>query len=108
MRRAAPDVVYSTTGKANPNLHSRSDYQYRNRPGWPDDPATRDDGGKIEAPMGGTVARKAQRERMLDEFTVARLNGLSVKDAGERVGVTWKTARRYEEDRLAAQAGTPS
>ena len=102
-------VTASTIGEGNPShLTERKNYVFKKRPGWPADPETRDDKGVIHPPKGGAKTRKAQRERMIDEFTVARLDGLSVKDAGERVGVTWKTARKYEEARLAAEQGTPS
>lgn len=108
-RRAVPDVVYSTMGHSNPSPLTRSRvYQYRGRAGWPDDPATRDGGGEIQAPQGGAIARSAERKRKLAVFTLARAEGLDVIEAGKRAGVARKTAYRYEKDRLAAQAGTPS
>ena len=108
MRRAVPDVTHTTMGHENPNMHSRSDYQYRGRPGWPDDPGSRDGGGKVEPPKGGAVARKAERARRLAEFTALRAEGMDVTAAGALVGVAEKTAARYEQARLAALEGTPS
>ena len=103
VRRTVPDVIHSTMGQANPSpLTLRTNYCYQDRPGWPDDPASRDGGEGIEAPKGGAKARKAERERKLAEFTAARTEGLDEAAAGERVGVTRKTAARYEKARLAA------
>ena len=113
MRRAVPDVAMSTMGQANPSpVTMGGAYRYRGRPGWPFDPATRDDRGQVEPLKGGAIARKAERERKLAIFTAARARGLSVAVAGEEAGVRHKTAYRYEierKDRLAAlAAGVPS
>ena len=110
MRVNSASVVMSTMGEGNPSHVTRAKaYRYQNRPGWPFDPASRDGGGEIEAPKGGALARKAERERKLAIFTAARAEGLSVTAAGERAGVARKTANRYEHDRLDALAdGTGS
>ena len=85
-------------------------YRFQDRPGWPDDPASRDGAGEIEPPKGHAAARKADRARRLAEFTAARAEEppLSVEAAGKRVGVARKTAYRYEAHRLAALAGAQS
>ena len=102
MRRAVPAAMDSTLGRQ--SSPSRVNYRFKGRPGWPLDPETRDDRGGVEKAKGGALARKADRERRLAEFTAARAEEppLSVIAAGERVGVTRKTANRYEKDRLAA------
>ena len=107
MRRAVPGVVMTTTGQANPSpVTMAKAYRYQGRPGWPFDPASRDGGEGIEAPKGGAKERAAERERNLRAFTDARAEGLGVIEADARVGVTRKTAARYEKARLAAAGGT--
>jgi hypothetical protein len=102
-RHSVADVVHSTMGEGNPShLTAVKPYHYRGRPGWPFDPETRDDPGGVDKAKGGALARQADRQRRLAEFTVARVRDrLDVIPAGERVGVTRKTAQRYEKDRLA-------
>ena len=95
-------VTASTIGEGNPS--QRSNYVYKKRPGWPDDPGTRDDKGVIEPPKGGAVVRKAGRQERLKLFTAARAEGLDVEAVGKRVGVARKTAYRYERARLEALA----
>jgi hypothetical protein len=109
--RLGPRVVGSTIGEGNPaHLTGRKEYRYKGRPGWPHDPATRDDQGVIQKPQGGALVRKANRQERLKLFTAAREEKppLSVEAAGKRAGVARKTAYRYESDRLAALAGDAS
>ena len=71
-----------------------SGYQYQGRPGWPFDPASRDD-------AGGKPAGTPERARRLAEFARYRSEGLSITEAGAAldppVGV--KTAYTFERDR---------
>jgi hypothetical protein len=100
MRVTSASVAYSTIGQSNPShVTLATPYRYKGRPGWPFDPDSRDDGGKIEAPKGGALARQAERERNLATFTAAREEGLDVEAAGRRAGVARKTAYRYEKER---------
>ena len=102
MRRAVPGLVMSTMGQSSRAEPARATaYRYRGRPGWPFDPATRDDRGRAEPLRGGAVERTAERERKLAIFTAARAEEppLSVADAGVRAGVRHKTAYRYENER---------
>ena len=99
-----PSVVMSTMGEGNPSHVTRATpYRYQGRPGWPFDPASRDDRGENQEPKGGALARAAERKRKLAEFTAARAEGLGIIPAGERAGVGRKTAYRYEQDRLYEQ-----
>lgn len=82
-------------------------YRYQGRQGWPDDPATRDDKGIIQAPKGGAKIRKAGREARTDEYCRLRDLGVSKDEAGVLVGVQEKTARRYEAAWQARKAATP-
>ena len=69
-----------------------SGYQYQGRPGWPFDPASRDE--------TGTSAGTPERARRLAEYARYRAEGLSITEAGARldppVGV--KRAYQYERD----------
>lgn len=103
-----PSVVHSTLGEGNPShLTDRKGYRYHGRPGWPFDPDSRDDRGEINAPKGGALARKVERERKLAVFIAARAEGLGIIPAGERAGVGRKTAYRYEQDRLYERQEAP-
>jgi hypothetical protein len=105
-RHSVGDVVHTTMGEGNPShLTAARPYRYKGRPGWPDDPATRDDRGEINPPKGGALARAAERKRKLAVFVAARVEGLDIVAAGVRAGVARKTAYRYETDRLEQQLG---
>jgi hypothetical protein len=41
------------------------------------------------------------KEVRLTKYTELRANGLSIRNAGEEVGVSYQTARRYEKQRKA-------
>ena len=104
MRVTSASVAYSTVGEGNPSHVTRgTSYRYQGRPGWPFDPDSRDDGGKVEATNSGALVRSAERKRKLAVFTAARAEGLGIIPAGERAGVGRKTAYRYEQDRLYEQ-----
>jgi chromosome segregation ATPase len=45
-------------------------------------------------------AQEAKNER-LAKYTELRANGLSIRNAGEEVGVSYQTAKRYEKQRKA-------
>lgn len=94
-----------TMGRPSPGSLTRGGaYRWRGIPGWrPDHPGLRDDSGWQE-PRGHAAARREARERNLAVFTAARLAGKDVPRAGEAAGVTRKTARRYEAERLARAA----
>jgi hypothetical protein len=47
-----------------------------------------------------TSAQEAKNER-LAKYTELRANGLSIRNAGEEVGVSYQTAKRYEKQRKA-------
>ena len=98
-------ITASTLGEGNPShLTERSNYRFKGRPGWPDDPETRDDKGIAQPLTGGAVERKAGRERRLAIYIAARARGLGVVDAGLEAGVKEKAAHRYEDDRIARLA----
>ena len=100
-------ITASTLGEGNPShLTERSNYRFKGRPGWPDDPETRDDKGEIQGPKGGAKVRKAERLARLAIFTAAREEGLDVIPAGKRAGVGRKAAAGYEKDRLAGGAAS--
>ena len=79
-----------------------SGYQYQGRPGWPFDPATRDE-------TGGKPAGTPERARRLAEFARYRAEGASITEAGARlvppVGV--KRAYQYERDRKMLREPAP-
>lgn len=99
-------VTASTLGEGKAShLTKGKEYRYRNRPGWPLDPETRDDKGVIQPPRGGPKTRKAEREKRLAIYIAARDEGLDIVPAGERAGVESKTAYRYERDMKDRQQG---
>lgn len=59
-------------------------------------------------PTLGGLARTYERRQRTARFAVLRSQGISVLEAGKRVGVQPKTARTYERERLDApsQEGT--
>lgn len=92
-------AVSSTMGHENPSLALGGGYCWRKIPGWkPGDVRYKED--SPARPAGGAY-KITQRERRLMEFTAYRASGLSVTEAGQRVGVAPVTARAYERARLA-------
>jgi hypothetical protein len=99
-----------TLGRASTSQPSGSrPYYYRG------DPARTPDSGSYQGSVpqpprkanNGASKRAEDRLRRYEEFCALRRKKVSVTDAGERVGVHYKTARRYERDRLAAPEAKP-
>jgi hypothetical protein len=98
-------VTSSMAGSPAPGVEELSGgYRWRKIPDWEaGDPRYREDAPVIATAQGGAVARSAERAARMAEFTQYRERDLSVAEAGRRVGVTYKTARTYERERLAAR-----
>ena len=97
MRRAVPDVVHSTLGQSNPShVNLSKPYRWRKIPGWiPGDMRYRED---VVARTSQVSPERAQR---IAEFGGYRDEGLSVTEAGQRMGIAPSTARTYERERRA-------
>lgn len=99
MRRAVPDVLMSTMGQSSPShLTLSRPYRWRKVPDWePGDVRFREDATPVG--MRGGAAVTAERTRRMAEYARLRAEGLSVTEAGERLGVKRKTAGSYERER---------
>ena len=114
MRRAVPDVVYSTIGQSNPSHVTLSrPYRWRGDPTWtPGDPRFREE----TRPAPGGVANTTRRHARLERFAAilahladgpADATDADIREAGKAVGVGEKTAREYRKALLREQESAP-
>lgn len=100
-------VTSSTAGTPTPGYaHLFKPYRRLGNPGWrDDDPSTWEENAVPERP-----AVTPERARRLAEFAGLRAQGLSIPEAGRRMGVKEKTAYAYERDwrHLRRQQGATS
>ena len=99
-------VTATSLGPVNPGYrHLSGGYRWRNTPGWtPGDARFREPAGP---PPPATVAKAAARAARIAEFARHREQGLSILEAGRRVGITRKTAYVYERDSKALGEAAP-
>lgn len=93
MRRAAPDVVYTTMGQSSLSaLSPRKNYRWRGVE--PGDPRYRE----VVVRPGGPPPMSAARLQRIAELAALLDKGLSVEQAGKELGVALRTAEVYERE----------
>jgi hypothetical protein len=74
-------------------------YRYKGKPrGWPFDPATHDEDSTPRLPNAGSARRSSDRRMRIAEYCRLRDRKVPEAEAARQVGITGKTAGRYETE----------